>query len=107
MLTQLGVSLLVALAFLAQGWRPATAAFAGGALVAIGTALFAARTFAGTAPAAQSALLGLIAGMLLKWLLLVGGLIALLALYRLPAAPVIAGFCAAQLANLVAWRFKD
>lgn len=75
--------------------------------MAAGSALFGARAFAGTAPAAPSALLGLIAGMLLKWLLLGGGLIALLALYRLPAAPVIAGFIVAQLANLVAWRFKD
>jgi len=106
-LVQLGVSLLVALLFLAQGLRPATGAFAGGMLVTAGTALFATRVFSTAAPGARSALFGFIAGTLLKWMLVCGGMYALLVFCQLPVLPVIAGLCAALLANLVAWRFKD
>ena len=104
---QLGVSLSVALLFLAQGPRPATGAFAGGALVTIGTALFAARLFVADAPSARSALIGFFAGSVLKWIVLLGGMYALLALYQLPALPVVTGVCLALLTHLVAWRFKD
>jgi ATP synthase protein I len=106
-IAQAGVSLVVALLFLAQGWRPATGAFAGGVLVLFGTALFAARMFAGDNLGAGLALFRFFTGTALKWLVLLGGLSVLLALWRLPALPVLAGFGAALLVNLMALQFKD
>lgn len=106
-LAQAGVSLGVALAFLAQGWRPATAALAGGMLVAAGNALLALRMFADPGQRAGLALFRFLAGTALKWLVMIGGMVALLALWRFPPAAVIAGFGAALVVNLLALRFKD
>lgn len=107
MLVQAGVSLGVALAFLAQGWQSATAAFAGGMLVAAGNALFAARLFADPGQRASLALFRFFAGTALKWLVVLGGMVALLALWRLPPVAVITGVGAALMVNLLALRFKD
>jgi ATP synthase protein I len=104
---QAGVSLLMALLFLAQGWRPATGALAGGMLVALGTTLLAARMFRGDAISGPMAFWGLLLGTLLKWILLVGGLISLLAVWRLPPLAVITGFTAALLVHLAGLRFKE
>ena len=106
-LIQLGVSLLTALVFLAQGAQPATGAFAGGVVVSLGTALFATRLFATQAPGARAALLGFIVGTAVKWGVAIGGLVLLLGVLRLPALPVVVGFGAAQLMNLLAWRFWE
>ena len=76
-------------------------------MVTIGTALFAARLFVSDAPSAKSALIGFFVGSVLKWIVLLGGMVTLLALYQLPALPVVTGVCVALLSNLVAWRFKD
>ena len=119
---QLGVSFLLALLFLAQGLRPALAALAGGGLVVAGTALFAARLFANGSLStgilaaaidframrpARGALLCFIAGTALKWLVLLGGLYALLGVLQLPPLPVLAGFAAVLLSHLAAARFSD
>ncbi len=104
---QAGVSLLVASAFLARDWRSATGAFAGGALVMAGNALLAARMFAGRHLSAGAALFGFLVGTALKWLVLLGGLYALFAAWRLPPGPVIAGLVVALLVNLMALRFKE
>jgi len=104
---QAGVSLLIALLFLAQGWRPATGALAGGLLVAVGTALLAARMFRGAALSGPMAFWGLLFGTLLKWIWLAGGLIGLLGVWRLPPLAVITGFVAALLVHLAGLRFKD
>jgi ATP synthase protein I len=106
-IAQAGVSLLMALVFLAQGWRPATGAFAGGALVLIGTALLAARMFADPAQGAGLAFFRFIAGTALKWLVVLGGMYALIGVWALPPVPVLSGFVAALLVNLLGLRFKD
>lgn len=97
----------MALVFLAQGWRPATGAFAGGALVLVGTALLAARMFADPAQGAGLAFFRFIAGTALKWLVILGGMYALIGVWALPPLPVLAGFVAALLVNLTGLRFKD
>ena len=97
----------MALAFLAQGWRPATGACAGGALVMLGNALLAARMFSLHSPSAALAFYRFIVGTTLKWLVVLAGLYALLGWWQLPPGPVIAGFVAALLINLVALRFQD
>ncbi len=104
---QTGVSLLMALLFLAQGSRPATGALAGGLLVAAGTILLAARMFRGDAISGPMAFWGLLLGTLLKWILLAGGLISLLGVWRLPPTAVITGFTAALLVHLAGLRFKE
>ncbi|UXI68738.1 ATP synthase subunit I [Tahibacter amnicola] len=104
---QTGVSLLMALVFLAQGARPATGAFAGGMLATCGTALLAARMFVGEAISGQGAFWGFLLGTVLKWLLLAGGLVALLGVWRFPPLAAITGFVAATLVNLAGLRFKD
>lgn len=104
---QAGVSLLVALLFLAQGTRPATGALAGGMLVALGTVLLAARMFRGNAISGPMAFWGLLLGTLLKWILLAGGLISLLSVWRLPPLAVITGFTAALLVHLAGLWFKE
>jgi ATP synthase protein I len=106
-IAQAGVSLLMALAFLAQGWRPATGAFAGGALVTIGTALLASRMFADQVQGAGLAFFRFLVGTGLKWLVVLGGLYALIGLWALPPVPVLAGFVAALLVNLFGLRFKE
>ncbi|HVJ62201.1 MAG TPA: ATP synthase subunit I [Tahibacter sp.] len=106
-IAQAGVSLLMALVFLAQGWRPATGAFAGGALVLIGTTLLAARMFADPAQGAGLAFFRFIAGTALKWLVTIGGLYALIGVWELPPLPVLAGFTATLLVNLLGLRFKE
>jgi F0F1-type ATP synthase assembly protein I len=103
---QLGVSLLAAVGFLAQGAQAGAAAIAGGALAALGTAVFALRLFGAPAPAARAALAGFVLATALKWLVIGGGLLVLLAWLRCPAAPTLTGFCAALAIHLVAWRFK-
>jgi len=97
----------MALVFLAQGWRPATGAFAGGALVLIGTTLLAARMFADPAQGAGLAFFRFIAGTALKWLVTIGGLYALIGVWELPPLPVLAGFTATLLVNLLGLRFKE
>lgn len=92
--------------FLAQGAQAGVGAFAGGALVALGTAVFALRLFGAPAPGARTALAGFFLATVLKWMLVGGGLLVLLAWYRLPPGPVLAGFCATLAVHLVAWRFK-
>ena len=97
----------MALLFLAQGWRPATGALAGGLLVTAGTVLLAARMFRGTAISGAMAYWGLLLGTLLKWVLLVGGLISLLSVWRLPPLAVITGFTAALLVHLAGLLIKE
>lgn len=97
----------MALLFLAQGWRPATGALAGGLLVAVGTALLAARMFRADAISGPIAFWGLLLGTLLKWIWLAGGLIALLGVWRLPPLAVVTGFTVALLVHLAGLRFKE
>ncbi|GAP64891.1 hypothetical protein MBSD_n0173 [Mizugakiibacter sediminis] len=101
---QLGVAVLAALAFLAQGYRAAVAAGLGALMVAAGNALLALRLFG--PGGAGRALAGFLVGTVLKWAVVLGGLYLVLVRWRLPPAPAIAGLALALAVNLMALRFK-
>ncbi len=105
LLWQLVAALLVGLAFLAWGRREALAAVAGVVIVALGTALMSARTFSGLGNGG-SALVHLLTGLILKWIVVLGGLIMILVQYKLPPLAAISGLVAAYAVNLMAFRFK-
>ncbi|WP_426687354.1 hypothetical protein [Rhodanobacter ginsengiterrae] len=104
-LLQLLVALLVGLVFLALGPREAVSAAAGATMVALGTALMSARFFSGVTGAGQ-ALGRLLTGVLLKWIVIVGGLIVILFQLKLPPLAAITGLAAAYAVYLLAFRFK-
>ncbi|HEX7816413.1 hypothetical protein [Dyella sp.] len=104
-LLQLAVAAIVGLAFLTQGPRDAIAGAAGAAVVALGTALLAARTFAGLGGGGM-AMGRLLSGMVLKWMAIIGGLMVILGQYKLPPLAAITGLVAAYAINLLAFRFK-
>lgn len=102
---QLVMAVLVGLIFLVQGHREALAAAAGATLVALGTALLSARVFAGIGGAGL-AMGRLLAGMILKWIVVGGGLVVILGQFKLPPLAAISGLVAAYAINLLAFRFK-
>jgi F0F1-type ATP synthase assembly protein I len=102
---QLAVALLAGVAFLLQGPREALAAALGALVVALGTWLLSMRAFSGL-HGAQMMLSRLVAGMLLKWLVVIGGLGVILFQYKLPPLAAIAGLVAAHAVYLLAFRFK-
>ena len=104
-LLQLAVAALAGVAFLAQGPREAIAAAAAATMVALGTALLSVRFFSGMNGAGM-ALSRLLTGMLLKWVVIVGGLIVILFQFKLPPPAAIAGLVAASAVYLLAFRFK-
>lgn len=93
--------------FLMQGWRFALAAFCGGALVVIGNTLLALRMFSTIQAGGGFVLSRLMAGTLLKWLVVVGGIYLVIGIVRLPPLPALCGLGAALLANLAGFCFKD
>jgi ATP synthase protein I len=104
-LVQVLVAVLVGLAFSVKGWPSAWAAAVSALLVAVGNALMAARTFSGIGGAGVT--MGrLLAGMILKWVVVVGGLVLVLGLWKLPPLAVLAGLASAYAVNLLAFRFK-
>ena len=105
MLLQLAVALLAGLVILVQGRREAISAAAGAAIVALGTALMSARFFSGLGGAGL-AFSRLLTGMLLKWIVIVGGLTMILVQYKLPPLAAITGLVAAYAVYLLAFRFK-
>lgn len=105
MLLQLAVALLAGLAFLALGRREAMSAAAGAGIVALGTWLLSVRFFSGLS-GAGTALGRLLTGMILKWIVIVGGLVVILFHYKLPPLAAITGLVAAYAVYLLAFRFK-
>lgn len=101
------VSLAVALLFLLQGWPSALAALCGGALVVIGNTLLALRMFGAIHAGGEFALSRLIAGAILKWFVVIGGIYLVIGQFRLPPLPALCGLSATLLANLAGFRFKD
>ena len=100
--------LATAAVFLIQGRRAALAAALGGGLIVLGTALMALRVFGGTRRVgAGSALVDMMVGMLLKWVVIIVGLYVLLARWQMPGLAVLAGMATAMAVNLMALRFKD
>lgn len=104
-LLQLAVAALAGAAFLALGHREALSAFAGATIVALGTALFSLRFFSGLNGAGM-ALSRLLVGMVLKWIVVVGGLLIIVAKWKLPPLPAVTGLMAALAVYLFAFRFK-
>lgn len=96
-LAQAGATLLVAAGFLLGGWQSALGVLAGGGVVTLGTAMLALRMFAAGPTGAGATLGRLIAGNLLKWIVIGAGLYLLLAKVGLPGLPVIAGVLVAAL----------
>ena len=104
-LLQLAVAVVVGLAFLMQGPRQALAAAAGATLVALGTALLAWRSFRSLGGGGM-AMWHVMSGMVLKWIVIGGGLVAILGQWKLPPLAAITGLVAAYAINLLAFRFK-
>jgi ATP synthase protein I len=105
LLWQLVAAMIVGLAFLVHGIQWAIAAAAGAAVVALGNAMLAARVFRGVAPA--GVVYGrLLAGVILKWVVVIGGFFAILVKYKLPPLAALTGLGAALAVNLLALRFK-
>ncbi|TBR36532.1 MULTISPECIES: hypothetical protein [Dyella] len=102
---QLGMAVVLGLVFLTQGVRSGIAAASGAALVALGTALLAARAFAGYGGGGMT--MGrLLMGMVLKWIAIGGGLILIMGKFKLPPLAAMTGLVAAYAINLLAFRFK-
>lgn len=97
---------LAGLAFLAQGLPAAVAAWCGGALVVIGTALLALRVFAPPLAAGSTTLRRFAVGLLLKWMVVLSGFYLILVQLRLPPLPALTGFGAALLTNFLALKFE-
>ena len=73
--------------------------------MALGNALLSARLFSQVNNAGL-ALARLLTGMILKWVVIVGGLIMIMFQYKLPPLAAITGLVAAYAVNLLAFRFK-
>ena len=102
---QLVAAVVVGLAFTLQGRQAGLAAFAGASMVALAHALLAARVFSSLG--GGGAMLGrLLMGMILKWVVIVGGLLLVLVLWKLPPLATLVGLVAAFAVNLLAFRFK-
>ena len=105
LLWQLFAAMIVGLAFSVRGYRWAIAAAAGAVIVALGNGLLSVRLFS-QVNGAGMALARLLTGMILKWIVIVGGLIMIMYQYKLPPLAAISGLVAAYAVNLLAFRFK-
>jgi ATP synthase protein I len=106
LLWQLFAALCVGLVFaVSSGLREAIAAGAGATVVALGTALLSARVFSRVS-GAGIALGHFLTGMILKWMVIIGGMVAIMFQYKLPPLAAITGLVVAYAVNLLAFRFK-
>ena len=104
-LLQLAVAALAGLAFLTLGRLEAVSAAAGATIVAIGTALLSMRFFSSLSGAGV-AFSRLLTGMVLRWIVIVGGLVVILVQFKLPPLAAISGLVAALAVYWLAFRFK-
>ena len=95
---QLGVTALAALAFLPFGAAFALAATAGGAAVAVGNLAAARLALGGGVQPAGMAFGRLLAGVIVKWVVVLAVLGLGMAEWRLPPLPLLVGLLAATLA---------
>jgi ATP synthase protein I len=100
------VTVLVALAFLAQGQASAMAVMVGGGALTLGTWISTWIALGGGVSSAGVALSRLLAGMLAKWLLVLVVFTIALGLLRLPGLPLLVGISAAMLALVLANTIK-
>ncbi|MCB1561482.1 MAG: ATP synthase subunit I [Xanthomonadales bacterium] len=94
-ITQVVVTLVLALMFWLLGSREAIAAAVGGAAATLGSALMAWRAVGGGVASGGAALMRLLGGMALKWLVVMAALYWALAVARLPPGPLLIGLGAA------------
>ncbi|MBS0433189.1 MAG: ATP synthase subunit I [Proteobacteria bacterium] len=99
-------AIITGLLFLLQGIASATAAWCGGALVVVGTAVLALRVFAPPLAAGGATLRRFAVGVLLKWMVVLAGFYLVLVRLRLPPLPALTGFGAALLVNFLALKFE-
>ena len=98
-------TLATALACLFTGPGAALAALAGGGSMTLGSLAAAWGAFGGVVSGAGTALGRLLLGTAVKWLVVAGGLYLAIAIWRLPALPVLAGAAMAAAALLVSMKF--
>lgn len=103
-LAQAVAALVVGLLFVFRGTPSALAAFGGGAVVMLGTALLAFRVFGPVLAKGAVTLRRFALGILLKWLVVLGGLFLILVRLRLPPVPALLGVGAAMLVNWLVLR---
>lgn len=96
------VTLATALVCLISGRNAALGALAGGLAMTLGNLAAAWGTFSGGVSTAGMALGRLLAATILKWLVVAGGLYLALAVWQLPALPVLAASALAAAAFLLA-----
>lgn len=103
--TQAATAAVVGGLFLWRDVASALGAFGGGAIVAIGTAVLAVRVFRPQLARGAVAMRRFALGLLVKWLVVLGGLFLLLVRLRLPLVPVVVGVGAATIANWLLLRY--
>ena len=99
---QAAATLATALACLLSGRSAALGALAGGAAMTLGSLLAAWGAFGGGVAGAGMALGRLLLGTAAKWIVVIVGLYLAIAVWQLPALPVLAGAALAAAAFLIA-----
>lgn len=105
---QVVVTLAVALVSLLSGRDAALGVLAGGGTLALGNLLAAWKGLAGGVATAGQVLWRLLVGIALKWIVVVAGLYLAIAVWQLPALPVLAGAAVAALAMVanMSWQAR-
>jgi ATP synthase protein I len=91
--------------FFLRGVNSALGAFSGGTVVVIGTALLAVRVFRPPLARGVVTMRRFALGILLKWVVVLGGLFLVLVRLRQPLVPVLIGAGAAMMVNWLVLRF--
>lgn len=96
------VTAVLALVFLVKGMPSAVAILAGGGSVMLGLRVSTRVALGGGVGSAGAALGRLVAGMLLKWLLILLVIAVAMGVFRLPGLPLLVGIAASVLASVPA-----
>lgn len=99
---QAAVTVLLAVVFLIRDVPSALAALAGGGSVMLGFWISTRVALGGGVAPAGAALGRLVAGMLLKWLLILLVIAVVMGVFRLPGLPLLVGIAASVLASVPA-----
>ncbi|GAB3380525.1 hypothetical protein [Lysobacter fragariae] len=102
---QAAVTLAAALVSLLSGREAALGVLAGGLVITLGGLLAAWKGLSGGVATAGVALWRLLVGLALKWIVVAGGLFLAIAVWRLPALPVLAGAALAVVAFLASMNW--
>lgn len=106
---QVAITLATALVSLLLGADAALGVLAGGMAMVLGGLLAAWKGLSGGVATAGVALWRLLAGLALKWIVVVGALYLAIAVWRLPVLPVLAGAALAVVAFLASmnWAARE